>query len=77
MRRKLRRLAGQSGQPEDEEDSDDDQEIDLFSRFDTGLIEDEDELEDDDDDDDKGDQVDLDSVAGTCNFVYSPYLSSS
>jgi hypothetical protein len=77
MRRKLRRLAGQSGQPEDEEDSDDDQEIDLFSRFDTGLIEDEDKLEDDDDDDDKGDQVDLDSVAGTCNFVYSPYLSSS
>ncbi|PLW07594.1 hypothetical protein PCASD_22263 [Puccinia coronata f. sp. avenae] len=62
MRRKLTRLAGQSGKPKDEEESNDDQEIDLFSRLNTALIEDKDKL-DEDDDDEKGDQVDLDSVA--------------
>lgn len=66
MRRKLRRFTGQSGQPEDEEDSDQDDEqgIDLFSRFDTGLLDDEDDDDDDmDDDNNKDGQVDLDSVA--------------
>ncbi|PLW43161.1 hypothetical protein PCASD_08051 [Puccinia coronata f. sp. avenae] len=72
MRRKLTRLAGQSGKPKDEEESDDDQEIDLFSRLNTALIEDKDKL-DEDDDDEKGDQVDLDSVADvTTSLPQSP-----
>ncbi|WAQ82708.1 hypothetical protein PtA15_3A72 [Puccinia triticina] len=61
MRRKLRRATGMSGQPEDDEDSEQDEEVDLFSRFDTGLIDDEDAM--DEDGDDEGGQVDLDSVA--------------
>ena len=49
------------GQPEDDEDSEQDEEVDMFSRFDTGLIDDEDAM--DEDGDDEGGQVDLDSVA--------------
>ncbi|KAH9824880.1 Mpp10 protein-domain-containing protein [Melampsora americana] len=72
MRRQLRKWSGEKGEPEDEADSEDSEEdVDLFSGFDTGIIPDDEEEDEEEEEEEDGNAMDLDTVA---NLRYNDFF---